>query len=79
MLISITIILLFNFEKNISCVFPFFGTSQLVFPQCYKITQSTGMATQMQRKKIAWPPGLLERERKKKQQSRIFFDVIFDV
>ena len=36
------------------------------------------MATQMQRKKIAWPPGLLERE-KKKQQSRIFFDVIFDV
>ena len=58
--------------------FRFFGTSQLVFPQCYKITQSTGMATQMQRKKIAWPPGLLERE-KKKQQSRIFFDVIFDV
>ena len=37
------------------------------------------MATQMQRKKIAWPPGLLEREEKKQQQSRIFFDVIFDV
>ena len=44
----------------------------------YKITQSTDIATQMQRKKIAWPPGLLERE-KKKQQSRIFFDVIFDI
>ena len=35
------------------------------------------MATQMQRKEIAWPPGLLER--KKQQQSRVFFDVIFDV
>ena len=34
------------------------------------------MATQMQRKKIAWPLGLLER---KKKQSRVFFDVIFDV
>ena len=31
----------------------------------------------MQRKKIAWPPGLLERG--KNQQSRVFFDVIFDV
>ena len=29
----------------------------------------------MQRKKIAWPPRLLE----KKKQSRVFFDVIFDV
>ena len=35
------------------------------------------MATQMQRKKIAWLPGLLERE--KNQQSLVFFDVIFDV
>ena len=35
------------------------------------------MATQMQRKKIAWPPGLLERD--KNLQSRVFFDVIFDV
>ena len=35
------------------------------------------MATQMQRKKIAWPPGLLER--KKSQQSRVFFDAIVDV
>ena len=34
------------------------------------------MATQMQRKKIAWPPGGLDRE-KKKQQSRVFFDVTF--
>ena len=34
------------------------------------------MATQMQRKKIVWPPGLLER---KKKQSRVFSDVIFDV
>ena len=31
----------------------------------------------MQRKKIAWPPGLLER--KKSQQSRVFFDAIVDV
>ena len=36
------------------------------------------MATQMQRKKIARPPGGFERE-KKKQQSRVFFDVIFYV
>ena len=43
----------------------------------YKITQSTDIATQMQRKKIAWPPGLLERG--KNLQSRVFFDVIFDV
>ena len=35
------------------------------------------MATQMQRKKIAWPPGLLERENN--LQSRVFFDVIFYV
>ena len=32
----------------------------------YKISLSTGMTTQMQRKK-------------KKQQNRVFFDVIFDV
>ena len=32
------------------------------------------MATQMQRKEIAWPPGLLERK-----NSRVFSDVIFDV
>ena len=42
-----------------------------------KKTQSTGMATQMQQKKTALPPGLLER--KKQQQSGVFFDVIFDV
>ena len=36
-----------------------------------KMTQSTGMATQMQRKKIAWPPRLLERKNKQ-QQSRVF-------
>jgi len=29
------------------------------------------MATQMQRKKIAWPPGRLERKNKQ-QQSRVF-------
>ena len=28
-----------------------------------KMTQTTGMATQMQRKKLAWPPVLLERKR----------------
>ena len=28
----------------------------------YLKTQSTGMATKPQRKKIAWPPGLLERK-----------------
>ena len=33
------------------------------------------MATQMQLKVLTWPPGLLER--KKKQQSRVFFGVIF--
>ena len=42
----------------------------------YKITQSTGLATQIQQEKIAWPPGLLER---KKKQSRVFFNVILDV
>ena len=31
----------------------------------------------MQRKKIAWPPGLLEKEREKKQQIRVVFDVFF--
>ena len=36
--------------------------------QCKKI-QSTGMATQMQRKKIAWPPGLLERKSNNKDLS----------
>ena len=35
------------------------------------------MATQMQRKKIAQLPGLLERE--KNQRSLVFFDVIFYV
>ena len=48
-----------------------------------KITQSTGMATEMQRKKITWPRGLLERKKKTKQktnkQSPVFFDVIFYV
>ena len=38
------------------------------------------MATQMQRKEIAWPPMAARTFRKKKQQqSRVFFDVIFDV
>ena len=48
-------------------------------PQAYrcKITQSTGMATQMQHKVLTWPPGPLER--KKQQQSRVFFGVIFYV
>ena len=32
------------------------------------------MTTQMQRKKIAWPPGLLERE-----NNLVFFDFFFDV
>ena len=31
----------------------------------------------MQRKKIAWLPGLLERE--KKTKSFVFFDIIFDI
>ena len=35
------------------------------------------MATQIQRKKIAWSPGILEREEWK--QSRVFCDVIFDI
>ena len=47
-----------------------------------KITQSTGMATQMQfktrfyfiSKKITWPPGTF---RKATKQSRVFFAVIF--
>ena len=38
MLISITIIPLFNFEKNIWYVFLFLGTSKLVFPQCLPFT-----------------------------------------
>ena len=40
------------------------------------------MATLMQRKKIAWPPGLLEREREREKitkQIRVVFDVIFYV
>ena len=41
------------------------------------------MATEMQRKKITWPRGLLERKKKTKQktnkQSPVFFDVIFYV
>ena len=49
-----------------------------------KITQSTGMATQMQfktrfqciSKKITWPPGTF---RKATKQSRVFFAVIFYV
>ena len=35
------------------------------------------MATQMQHKVLTWPPGPLER--KKQQQSRVFFGVIFYV
>ena len=45
----------------------------------YKIILLSGMATQMQRKKIAWPPGLLERKKKQQQQSCILFGVIFNV
>ena len=37
------------------------------------------MATKLQRKKIAWPPGLLERKKQQQQQSRVFSDIIFDV
>ena len=46
-------------------------------PEAYqcKLTQSTGMATQMQLKVLTWPPGLLERKNKKK--GFVFFGVIF--
>ena len=39
------------------------------------------MASEMQRKKITWPPGLLKRKKSKtkNKQSPAFFDVIFYV
>ena len=46
-----------------------------------KITQSTGMATEMQRKKITWPPGLLEGKKNKtknKQTNKVLsFSTLF--
>ena len=48
-------------------------------PQVYqcKIIQLTGATQGFIWKEIAWPPG--KNARKKQQQSRVFFDVIFDV
>ena len=37
------------------------------------------MATQMQRKKIAWPPGGLEREKKKNNKVVSFLTLLFYV
>ena len=47
----------------------------------YKITQSTGMATQMQLKVYLEGHRMSARtfRERKKQQRRVFFDVIFDV
>ena len=42
----------------------------------YKIILLSGMATQMQRKKIAWPPGLLERK-KNNNNKVVSFLVLF--
>ena len=63
----------------ITCPYTARSVDRLSAPQAHqcKITQSTGMSTQMQLKKIAWLPGLLKREKTNKVLS--FFDVIFDV
>ena len=63
----------------ITCPYTARSADRLSAPQAhqYKITQSTGMSTQMQLKKNRMTARTFKEI--KNQQSPVFFDVIFDV
>ena len=72
-----------NFGSHVTARLPALLTDRPHAPQAYqcKITQSTGITTQMQPRFYLEGNRMAARtfRKNKQQQSRVFFDVIFDV